>query len=364
MPLDCVCVRVIICNAPRLAAALLAIVVTLVAHAVHSNGLPAQMIDVHAAPMPAQVARFVVFFRRVVSMTEQNDGGKTQPVVVRVLAAGLERVAERATGALCVGLDQGDVAASALEFKHWRSVQQLTPFFEQLLCWFKPTNTLMWQEKFLSIRRRLCGVSSLGSRAPPELVDFLKQMFSALQIPFESIVRRERIRYSFVNYNFLFRRFFDLWGAPHYGKDFPPLKSKKKREDTILLYLRLLEVVQWPYINSDGELFGKGYHTDIYALRRRRSQHATKKQRTGEAPEHNSVADATRIGGDSRLQANADACAGGFRWECECSESAARSSRDVWAQELDFLCSHAGADACSDNWIGDDDCDWLRELGI
>jgi hypothetical protein len=101
------------------------------------------------------------------------------------------------------------------------------------------------QEKFLTIRRLLCGVSSLGTQAPDELVAFLKRMFAALQIPFECIVRLEGIRYSFLNYNFLFRRFFDLGGVSHYGKDFPPLKSKKKREDTILLYLRLLAVNKW-----------------------------------------------------------------------------------------------------------------------
>ena len=109
---------------------------------------------------------------------------------------------------------------------------------------FEPAHAFV-QEKFLTIRLVLCGVRSTGSDVADELVNFLKAKFAALQIPFESIVRRERIRYSFINYNFLFRRFFDLYGAPHLGKDFPPLKSKKKREDTILLYLRLLEVVKW-----------------------------------------------------------------------------------------------------------------------
>ena len=101
------------------------------------------------------------------------------------------------------------------------------------------------QEKFLSIRRVLNGICSFGVNASEELVEFLKMMFSALQIPFETIIRAERKRYSFININFLFRRFFDLYGCSHFGVDFQPLKSKKKREDIVLLYLKLLEITKW-----------------------------------------------------------------------------------------------------------------------
>lgn len=101
------------------------------------------------------------------------------------------------------------------------------------------------QEKFLSIRRLLSGIRSLGHHASEELVEFLRDRFNDLQIPFEILVRSDRVRYSFLNYNFLFRRFFDLAGCSHYGIEFPPLKSKKKREDTIVLYLKLIQFTKW-----------------------------------------------------------------------------------------------------------------------
>lgn len=101
------------------------------------------------------------------------------------------------------------------------------------------------QEKFLSIRRILSGIRSLGHYASEELVEFLRDRFKDLQIPFEFLVRQDGVRYSFLNYNFLFRRFFDLYGVSHYGVEFPPLKSKKKREDTIVLYMKLIEFTKW-----------------------------------------------------------------------------------------------------------------------
>lgn len=125
------------------------------------------------------------------------------------------------------------------------------------------------QEKFLTIRRLLCGIHSFGYGASEELVEFLKHCFRLLQVPFDMLIRAEKIRYSFINYNFLFRRFFDLYGCPHYGVDFPPLKSKKKREDTIILYLKLIAYTKWPYINSDGALFGNAYDTSWTTIQQR-----------------------------------------------------------------------------------------------
>lgn len=87
------------------------------------------------------------------------------------------------------------------------------------------------QEKFLTIRWLLTGVPSRGRHASAELVEWLKYAFACLQRPFEDIVRRSGIRYSFVSYNFLFRRLFDLYGTPHYGLDFV---------STSIVFLRLL----------------------------------------------------------------------------------------------------------------------------
>jgi hypothetical protein len=96
-------------------------------------------------------------------------------------------------------------------------------------------------------------------------------MFARLQVPFETVVRTEGERYSFVNYNFCFRRLFDWYGTPHYGVDFPPLKSKKKREDAIWLWYKLLCYLKLPYINNDGKLFGAEFHTPLDELIKRRS---------------------------------------------------------------------------------------------
>ncbi len=136
----------------------------------------------------------------------------------------------------------------------------------------KPTFVKRYLEKFLTIRKNLCGVTSYGYGVSDEFVEWLKTMFRQLQNPFEDIVRRSKVRYSFINYNFLFRRFFDLAGVSHYGRDFPPLKSKKKREDIILLYLKLISVTKWPYLNNDGALFGAAYDTDIKQLQQRQSE--------------------------------------------------------------------------------------------
>lgn len=52
------------------------------------------------------------------------------------------------------------------------------------------------------------------------------------------------------------------------------MKSRKKREDTILLWLQLLQALRWPYVNSDGSLFGRAYETDIHALLQRQHRRA------------------------------------------------------------------------------------------
>lgn len=97
----------------------------------------------------------------------------------------------------------------------------------------------------MTIRTLLCGIRSLGTDASDDLVEFLKNRFAELQVPFETVVRTEGVRYSFINYNFCFRRLFDLCGASHFGRDFPPLKSKKKREDIIQLWLKLIAFTKW-----------------------------------------------------------------------------------------------------------------------
>lgn len=76
-------------------------------------------------------------------------------------------------------------------------------------------------EKYLTIRHLLGGSSSLGVRASDGFTEDVKSLFDQLQGPFDELVRKgENLRYSFLNYNFVFRRIFDLLGCSHYGADF------------------------------------------------------------------------------------------------------------------------------------------------
>ena len=125
------------------------------------------------------------------------------------------------------------------------------------------------QEKFFTIRSRLCGVQSYGAHVDDAVVTLLKEMFSQLQIPFETLIRSQNLRHSLLNYNFIFRRFFDLLGVSHYGRDFPPLKGRKKREEITSFWLSVISFLKWPYLNNDEQLFGAEYAVDIGKLQRR-----------------------------------------------------------------------------------------------
>jgi hypothetical protein len=133
-------------------------------------------------------------------------------------------------------------------------------------------------EKFLTIRFRLCGKSSCGVKAPVWIDDEIKRMFALVEAPFDRLVRDKSVRSSFPNYNFCFRRFFDILGCPQYNVDFPPLKSQKKREDIILIWLKLIHYLKWPYLNSDGDYFGDEYKINARELLRRRRRCASKRR--------------------------------------------------------------------------------------
>ncbi len=105
-------------------------------------------------------------------------------------------------------------------------------------------------------------------------------MFTLIEIPFAMVVRNAGSRYSFINYNFVFRRFFDLLSVPHFSRDFPPLKSRKKREDCCWFWVCITNFLRWPYINNDGEIFGDEYAVDIRALTYKRTH---SKRRVGRA---------------------------------------------------------------------------------
>jgi hypothetical protein len=70
---------------------------------------------------------------------------------------------------------------------------------------------------------------------------------------------------------------FDLRGVSHFNVDFPPLKSKKKREDIIILWLKMISYLKWPYMNSDGRVFGPAFKSDIRQLTARRRKTSPKR---------------------------------------------------------------------------------------
>lgn len=127
----------------------------------------------------------------------------------------------------------------------------------------RPRFVRKYLEKFLTIRYRLSGLPSYGRHADGQIVFELKNLFAQLQVPFDRLVRHRGTRYSFPNYNFVFRRCFDLLGCNNYNIDFPPLKSYKKREDIICIWIKLIRYLNWPYINSDAKIFGPEYFTQI-----------------------------------------------------------------------------------------------------
>lgn len=152
---------------------------------------------------------------------------------------------------------------------------------ELVLGRFVATLTLV-QEKFLTIRHFLCGKRSEGQRATELLVVHLKSMFAALQVPFANCCVAAGKRYSFISYNFVFRRLFDLLGVSHFGIDFPPLKSRRKREDILCIWSKMISYLKWPYLNSDGDLFGDEYSSSLTHLLRKRGHFkpARKRART------------------------------------------------------------------------------------
>jgi len=155
---------------------------------------------------------------------------------------------------------------------------------ERKRCGLKPYFVRKYLEKFLTIRLQLCGRGSLGAHINETLVLDLKDLFKKLQVPFAQLVQRTARRHSFISYNFVFRRLFDLLGCSHLGSDFPPLKSVKKRRDIVNIWIALAAYLQLPYINSDEQLFGASHAIDVALLDGRATPPARKRARKD--PEH------------------------------------------------------------------------------
>jgi len=201
---------------------------------------------------------------------------------------------------------------------------------------FKPYFVKKYLEKFLTIRLALCGRGSLGLHINEVLVLSLKELFKRLQVPFAHLAEGTGRRHSFISYNFVFRRLFDLLGCSHLGADFPPLKSKKKREDIVSIWLGLISYLQWPYLNSDAQLYGAAHAVDIVSLYGRPTPHPRKRAKTN--PEHS---------GD-RLRQPCDDGA---------SQQHSRGESDPWLLEL--CASLRGAAHCGGGGLSDGDHLWV-----
>jgi len=218
---------------------------------------------------------------------QQRNHAKPDAVIVPLARS--VWVVKRASRSRTAWLAQHDNTPTA---QHERgSFERVLHPLVQLFPWWSVATHALVQEKFLTIRLALCGRGSLGLRVNEVLILSLKQLFERLQVPFAQLAERTGRRHSFISYNFVFRRLFDLLGCSHLGADFPPLKSKKKREDIISIWLGLITYLQWPYLNSDAQLFGSGHAVDLAALYHRRGpapQPARKRAKTSAHAQHGS----------------------------------------------------------------------------
>lgn len=126
----------------------------------------------------------------------------------------------------------------------------------------KPRFVRKYLEKWLTIRYQLTGIESRGCRVSYAVVDELKYLFNVIQPAFDLTCKHPGSRFSMLNYNFLFRRFFDLINRSDLCVDFPPLKSQAKRANMVQLWLEITHNMCWPYLNSDGDVFGPAFYVD------------------------------------------------------------------------------------------------------
>ncbi len=212
-------------------------------------------------------------------------------------------------------------------------------------------------EKYLTIRMHLGeGTHSLGLRVSDSFVFRMKEIFAKLQPAFAYTVRSTGVRYSFVNYNFCFRRIFDIMMHGAFGIDFPPLKSKKKREDIVVLWANLIVYLRWPYLNSDAQLFGPAHAIELPGLLARRTASA--------AP---TAAKRTRIDASPPAAAATTHTSGSdhrFRGECDtssCQSGAGRTHDEIMH---DVCLAFGGADTCSNSGADDGNCEGFWDSGI
>lgn len=105
-------------------------------------------------------------------------------------------------------------------------------------------------EKWITIRWRVCGVTTTADQCPPWVLERLIDMRNQLEQAFVHGVDRSK-RKSFPSVNFVVRRCFDMLGTPHLRKEFLLPKTRRSRKKNTILWRQMIKWLQWPYINSD-----------------------------------------------------------------------------------------------------------------
>lgn len=221
------------------------------------------------------------------------------------------------------------------------------PFLALLAGWFESTNTCV-QERYRTIRYRVWGIVSAGMNIDEQtsLACTLEEMFNEVLNVFPHVRPLFGRRKSSPGYNFVYRRLLDLVGHGAYGIDFPPLKSRKKRADAARLWRSFCIWLNWPYVNTDGTLFGSTFAVGPEELDRRSRpfKHRKSVQHVQQPQQHLS-----------------DPCGGGLR-----RASDENSSQEIdWGEGLadlpDFLHSCDGSLPNSLRGSYDGDCSGLFE---
>jgi hypothetical protein len=95
-------------------------------------------------------------------------------------------------------------------------------------------------------------INKLTGLQPPtitrEYEEKIKTMFKKIQYPFE--LYRPKYRKNFLNYNYVFYKFFELLDLDHFLPHFPLLKSINKLREQDEIWENICKYLKWQYISS------------------------------------------------------------------------------------------------------------------
>lgn len=243
------------------------------------------------------------------------------------------------------------MTASTTQVNHVFCMPLMIPFHTLFLWWFESTNTCM-QERYRSVRWRIWGIRSIGMDVDDSIAVELEELFDAVLRAFPYVKSRFGRRKSSPGYNFVFRRLLDLLGHTSLGVDFPPLKSRKKRSDAVRLWRAFCAHLNWPYVNSDGKLFGAAYTVGVEEFDRgRRGTLIT----DSECVQQLRTDISAPSGHDARGTQDTESCSDRLRRECDECEGA----QFTWWEDIppvpEFLFARDSFTTDGDSWPSDGD---------